>query len=107
MSDHGRKTDLISSRRECTLMTQTGHSACSRLLPEVDLQRLSMIVSIWPHADQQQPVRALLRRRAEPANGGLLPAGSLIIGDCNTPDRGRVLMMMSLAPARKGKSEDN
>ena len=54
--------------------------------------------------DQQQHVRALLRRRAEPANGGLLPAGPLIIGDCNTPDRGRVLMMMSLAPAGKGGS---
>ena len=35
--------------------------------------------------DQHQHVRPLLRRRAEPVHGGLLPAGPLIIGDSNTP----------------------
>ncbi len=46
MSVHRRIPDIPQRVAEGRFMTQTGHSACSRVLPEVDLQRLSMIVSI-------------------------------------------------------------
>ena len=45
-SRFGRKADGVSEGAEGRFMTQIGHSACSRALPEVDLQWLSMIVSI-------------------------------------------------------------
>jgi hypothetical protein len=38
--------DVGGTPGECLKLTPSSHSACSRLLPEVGLQRLSMIVSI-------------------------------------------------------------
>ncbi len=47
MSGYRCFPDMAQRGREGRHMTQTGHSAFSRFLPEVALQRLPMIVSRW------------------------------------------------------------